>query len=177
MLSPRGKRQSQRYVKASKKPWNLHSMKLPRQANERHCAPFLAFSLWLLVVVTRSLFFLLFFFLLFLLLLLLLSLVMLMVFGMFFLLTLELRQVRLRRRPLASEVAGVGFVEMTSQLGTRFGFFWGVGGLSWLKNMEPQIYAEFAGWWFQIFLFSTIPGEMIPILTSIFSKWVGSTTN
>ena len=34
-----------------------------------------------------------------------------------------------------------------------FRIFLGGGGLVMLsvKNMEPQVYAEFAGWWFQIF--------------------------
>ena len=35
-----------------------------------------------------------------------------------------------------------------------------------------------AGWWFQrFFIFTPIPGEDEPILTSIFFRWVGSTTN
>ena len=98
---------------------------------------FLAFSHWLLVVVTRSLFFFFFFFFFFLLLLLLLLLVMLMVFEkVFFLLTLELLQVRLRRRPLASEVAGVGFV------------------YRWLSNLEAV--SDFFGGWWAVFLTWTV---------------------
>ena len=172
MLSPRGKRQSRRYVKASKKPWNLHSMKLPRQANQRH---FSAFSHWLLVVVTRSLFF--FFFLL--LLLLLLLLVMLMVFEKVFSSHTWTPSGEAAETSLGKWSCRGGIcISMTFQLGSRFGFFWGWG-LSWFvfKHGIPQKNAEFAGWWFQIFFHVQPYLGKWSTLTSIFFKWVGSTTN
>ena len=48
-------------------------------------------------------------------------------------------------------------------------FVWGWG-LSWFvfKHGIPQKNAEFAGWLFQIFLFSTLPGEMIHFDEHIF---------
>ena len=44
------------------------------------------------------------------------------------------------------------------------------------RLMEPLPHFK-TGWWFQIFFIFTLYLGKIPILTSIFFKWVGSTTN
>ncbi len=44
-------------------------------------------------------------------------------------------------------------------------------------NIKDPFTQQLARWWFQKKIFSPLFGEDEPILTSIFFRWVGSTTN
>ena len=49
----------------------------------------------------------------------------------------------------------------------------------WVETCDCAIKSskKISRWWFVFFIFTPIPGEDEPILTSIFFRWVGSTTN